>query len=311
MKRGLCGSSRDLQRKVGPHHALGLGLNGTRTEAVLADPGAAVPDIAAGAGTTAPNAAGPVDDPGTRVAISIVVTAAVAAADARPALSATTTVSVPAAGAGVPVSATAAVSVAAAGAGVPVSTAAVVSVAVARASVPVSATAAAISVAAARAGVPVSAVAAISVAAAGRAFPSPPPLLSLSRLLVPPSPLPPSPPLLSEPPPRPTPWMPTLPRGLLLCLIIKVYYLTGRRNPRGSAVEAEGEKGVGFGPVPDCGTPPPIAAVEATSAGGPAASPTTPPLATGGVTARPGEVVDTRSAFFGANSAMKSRGAAL
>nr|XP_034604576.1 calphotin-like [Setaria viridis] len=262
MKRGLCGSSRDLQRKVGPHHALGLGLNGTRTEAVLADPGAAVPDIAAGAGTTAPNAAGPVDDPGTRVAISIVVTAAVAAADARPALSATTTVSVPAAGAGVPVSATAAVSVAAAGAGVPVSTAAVVSVAVARASVPVSATAAAISVAAARAGVPVSAVAAISVAAAGRAFPSPPPLLSLSRLL-------------------------------------------------GSAVEAEGEKGVGFGPVPDCGTPPPIAAVEATSAGGPAASPTTPPLATGGVTARPGEVVDTRSAFFGANSAMKSRGAAL
>nr|TKW29880.1 hypothetical protein SEVIR_3G424300v2 [Setaria viridis] len=81
--------------------------------------------------------------------------------------------------------------------------------------------------------------------------------------------------------------------------------------PAGSAAGAKGGTGVGLCSVPDCGTLSPVAAAEAATAGGTAASPTTPPLAPGGVTVGPTEVVGTQSAFFGASGRTKFRGAAV
>nr|XP_034586760.1 antifreeze protein Maxi-like [Setaria viridis] len=272
-KRGLCGSLRDLQRRVGPTHGLGTGLIGTRAGAVLADPGAAVPEVAAGAGTTAPDTAGPIDDPGTRAAVYV----AVVAVDAHPALSAAVTVSTATAGAGIPVSAAVTVSIAAAGVRVPISAAAAISVAATKATAPISA-AAAVPVAAAGAAVPVFAAAAISVAATDAgASPAGSPSASSLRSITSPA--------------KGTP-------GATPC-------------PAGPAAQAEGGTGVGPCPMPDCGTLPSIAAAEATSAIGPAASPTTPPLTAGGVAARPAKVDDTRSTFFGASGGTKFRGAAL
>ncbi|XP_004977786.1 vegetative cell wall protein gp1-like [Setaria italica] len=143
---------------------------------------------------------------------------------------------------------------------------------------------------------------------------SPPPSLSRPLGQAPPSPPPPSPLLPSEQAPPslslPRPW-------LLLHLVVEVYHLAGWRNPRGGISsrgvgwEAEGGTRVSSCPVPIHGTPPPVTATKAISAGGPATSPTTPPLAADGVTIRPAEAVDTRSAFFGASGRTKSRGAAL
>ncbi|XP_004971743.1 angiomotin-like [Setaria italica] len=279
-KRGLYGSPQDLQCRVSPPHALGLRSTGTRAEAVLANPSAAVPDVTAGAGATTPDAADPVDDRGARAVVSVLIAAAaVVIADTRPALSAAATVSVAAAGVVVPVSIAAAVSVAAAGAGVPISAAAAVSVVATGVGIPVSA-AAAVSVAATGASAPISAatVRAPSMANAldTDSFPTGS-SASSSRSITSPS--------------GGTP-------GAAPC-------------PTGSAAEVEGGTGVGPCPVPDCGTLPPVTAAEAASAGGPTASPTTPLLAAAGVTAHPTEVVDTRSAFFGASGGTKSRGAAL
>nr|TKW03199.1 hypothetical protein SEVIR_7G007800v2 [Setaria viridis] len=142
-KRGLCGSSRDIQRKVSPPHALGSRPTGTRAreaspagpnsavpdvaattwEALPADPDAADPDvaagvgataldiaapiIAAGAGTTTLDAAGPVNDAGARAAVSAAV--AVVAAGARAAVF-TAAASIAVARAGATLSATVAVS---------------------------------------------------------------------------------------------------------------------------------------------------------------------------------------------------------
>ncbi|XP_072151855.1 uncharacterized protein [Setaria viridis] len=157
-KRGLCGSYQDAQRRVGPPHALGTRLTGTRVEAVLADPGAAVPNAAARAGATAPDAAGLVDGPGTCAAVSVEVATAVLDADARPAPSAAATVSVAAVGASIPVPA------AAAGAGTPASTAAAVPVAAAEADFP-SSIATAISIAVTGTPAPISAAAISTVTA--------------------------------------------------------------------------------------------------------------------------------------------------
>nr|TKW03224.1 hypothetical protein SEVIR_7G010700v2 [Setaria viridis] len=241
MKRGLCGSSRDLQHRIGPPHVLGSGLTGARAEAILADPGATVPDIAARVGATAPDAAGPIlADPSAAVpdvaaaarataAVSIVVVVAVVVTDAHPALAAATTVSVATTEAGVPVSA-AATSVIAVGA---------------------PSVADALDTDASQAGSS-SALSSRSITSLGGGTP-----------------------------------------GAAPCLA-------------GSAAEAEGGTGVGSCPMPNYGIPHPVATAEAASAGGPVASPTTPPLTAGRVTACSAEVVDTRSAFFGASDGTNS-----
>ncbi|XP_004974591.1 hormone receptor 4-like [Setaria italica] len=232
-KRGLCGSSWDLQCRVDPPHALGSGLTETRAEAVLADPGAAVPDVAARAGATASDAVGSVDDPSTLAVVSVVVTAAVIAAVAHPALSVVAAVSIAAARAGVPVSATVAISVTATRESAPISIAAISTITV---------------------GAP-----SVADTLDADASPAGSSSTSSSRSIT----------SLGGGTP-----------GAAPC-------------PAGSVAEAEGGTGVGSCPVPDCGTPPLVAATEAVSAGGPAASPMTLPLAAGGVTARPTEVVDT------------------
>nr|XP_034590508.1 elastin-like [Setaria viridis] len=276
-KRGLCGSSRDLQRRVGLPHALGLRSIGTRAEAILDDPGAAIPDATAGVGATALDAAGPIDDLSARVAVSVVVAAAVIAFDARPALFAAATVSVVATGGGIPISTATADSVAAAGAGVAVSAAAVVSAA------------------AAGAGVPISAVAAVSVVATGACASISTATISAVAVAV---------------------GAPSVADGLDAGASPASFSAASSSRsitspgggtpgaaplPVGSAAEAEGRTGDGSCPMPDCGTFPPVAAAEAASAGGPAASQTTPSLATGGVPASLAEVVDTQSVFFGAS----------
>lgn len=81
--------------------------------------------------------------------------------------------------------------------------------------------------------------------------------------------------------------------------------------PTGSAMGAEDEAWAGACATPNCGTPSSATTLEAASTQGTTASPTTPPLAPGGVTAGPAEVADDRSAFFGASSGLKPHGAAL
>ncbi|XP_012700694.1 GPI-anchored CFEM domain protein A-like [Setaria italica] len=218
MKRGLCGSSQDIQRTVGPPHALGSRLSGTRArEDSPTSPDAAVSIIAAGAGAT---------------------------------ISATATVYVVATEADATVSATAAISVIAAGAGATVSTTAAVSVVVATSATDASDTGA-------------------SLTGSSSA--------SSSRFIS------------------------SLDGGTP----------GAASGPAGLAAGAEGGTGVGPCSVPDYGTLSSITVVEAASAGGTVAPPTTPPLAPGGVMVGPVEAADARSAFFGASGRTKFRGAAL
>ncbi|XP_022685496.1 ice-structuring glycoprotein-like [Setaria italica] len=304
---GLCGSSRDIQRRVAPLHALGMGLTEARVEAAPAAPGAAVPDAAAGASAVAPDAAGLADGPGTRAAVLVEVAADVVDANARPDPSAAATVSVTAAGAGVPVIAASFIAateagvpapVVAAEAGTPTSAAAATFVAAPWADVPASAAAAAF-VAATGAGVLASPTAAVPVVAAGADS-----LSSVATAI----------PVMvvgatasvsgtavgaacssSASSSRSITTPVGGPLGAMPC-------------PAGSAEEVEGGTGVRPCPVPGCGTTPPVAATGATSAVGSAVSLVTPPLAADRVAVRPAEVEDTRSAFFGASDGTKSRG---
>nr|XP_034591767.1 calphotin-like [Setaria viridis] len=297
MKRGLCGSSRNIQRRVGPRLALGTGLTGTRVEAASADPDTAVLDTAAGADATTPDAAGLVDNPGTCVAVSVEVAPAVDDADARPALSPTATVSVAAAGAGVPVPTASTASIAAAGARVPAP------VAAARAGVPAAAVAFA---AAAGAGVPASTATVVPVAATRVDFPSSD---SAAVYVV----------VAGATAPIPAAAISAVAIGAAGSSALSSRSITSPVGgtpeatpcPAGSAAGVEGRVGVGPCLVPGYDTIPPVAAVGAASAVGSAVSPATLPLAAGGVAVRPAEVDDTRSAFFGAKSGTKSRGAAL
>nr|XP_034594549.1 antifreeze protein Maxi-like [Setaria viridis] len=280
-KRGLCGSSRNLQSRVGPPHALGTGLTGTRVGAALAAPDATVPNAAAGVGSIASNAAGLDDYPNTCATVSI---AAAGAAVPVPAAAAASVVaaragvpaSVAVSGAGVPTPATAGVSVAAAREGVPAPAAAGVSVAIAGGDVPAFTAAAApivpaemdaIFVVVTGATVPISATA----GAAGSSS------ASSSRSIT--SPVGGTP-------------------GATPC-------------PAGSTAKEESRARVGPCLVPGCGPLPPVVVVEAASAVGSVVFPVTPSLAAGGVAARLAEVDDTRSAFFGASGGTKSRGVAL
>nr|TKW21592.1 hypothetical protein SEVIR_4G129200v2 [Setaria viridis] len=299
MKRGLCGSSRDIQRRVGPPHALGMGLTGTRVEAAPADPGVAVPNAVARAGATTPDAVSLVNGPGTCAAVSVEVATAVVDVDARPTPSTTATVSIVAAGAGVPVpvlvpaAATAFVaaaeagvpaSIVATGAGTPASAAVAAFITTAGAGTPVSTTTAVL-VMAAGVDFPSSVATAVSVAVTGAAAP-------ISAVAVGATGSSSASSLRSMTSPAGgTP-------GATPC-------------PAGLAAEAEGGAGVGRYPVPGCDVLPPIAAAEAASAVGSTISLSTPPLAPRGVAARPAEVNDTCSAFFGASGGTKSQGAAL
>ncbi|XP_004986790.1 uncharacterized protein LOC101763529 [Setaria italica] len=294
---GLCGSSRDVQRRIDPFHALGTGLAETRVEAAPDAPDTAVPDAAVEAGTAAPDATGLIDGPGACAPALIEVAAAVLDADARPDPSAAATVSVTATGAGVPVTAVSfvtateptsypniAIFVAAPWADVPAS--AVVAAFVATAVVGVLASPAAAITAVAAGSDSLSSVAtAIPVTAAGATASVCATVVGAARSS-------------STSSSRSITTLVGGPPGAMPC-------------PARSTEEAEGKTGVRPCPVPGCGTTPPVAAAGATSTVGSAVSPATPPLAASGVTVRPAEVEDTRSAFFGASDGTKSRGAAL
>nr|TKW38715.1 hypothetical protein SEVIR_1G133900v2 [Setaria viridis] len=180
VKRGLCGSSRDVQCKIDPFRTLGTGLAETRVEAAPAAPDTAVPDAAFEVGTATPEGVGLTDSPGARAPTPIQAATATADAKACPDPFIGATASITDAGVSVPMAAAPSVTatkagvpapVVASGAGTSTSTAATPSTAAPRVEIPISVTAAS-SVAATGVGVPASSTAAVLVVAAGADSPS-------------------------------------------------------------------------------------------------------------------------------------------